>query len=190
MDTKGYRYLEFNGGQYGKIGTPGDLRFAQLTAFFVFQRDKGDYEPGVSSTSVLMSAGRRNLTDQTSSNSMFAMEVVDTSFARARTASASIGLNAGFDHSGPHVLSYRSTDGQVRSDGSKLTADGTDIATIAYARSGEQPTLGARYNHLGELVGFIEGRFTAASELNRAFDDDTRFRVERQLAASAGKALV
>lgn len=185
----GYAALQFNGQVVGNIGTPGDMRYPQFTSVHVFQRER----TASSGNFMLLFTGRRSKS-QASDNYMHRINFLDTATAQFRinpqggnTASsgssvAPLGKNM--------VLSLRSTDGQLRTGyapvGMALRLDGTNTATATFPLADEQPLIGAALNDLGAYFNFFEGLWFGAACLNTAFDDDTRFRIERQLGQAGG----
>jgi hypothetical protein len=179
-------YLDFDGvRKFMRLGQPGDLRYPQFTAFSAFYRprDAGD-EKGY-----LMFSGRRSTSASSSTNGSFWLAVGDTSFASwRRSGGDTTGIDGGAPRTRASMLSLRNSDGVLRYNGGKLFSDSADNAGNSYSLAAEQPLVGCRFDGSGNL-GFFSGRIYALAMLNASVSDDVRFRIERQLAASAGLGL-
>ena len=180
-----YPCLEFNGAStFYTMGPAGGFRYPQFTAFAGLRRARDDSED--LSTAIFF--GRRGTATTSSSNGTFWLGVrggASATFRMTSPSGTSDGVGGTVDRR--LMLSFRSTDAVVRSNAVPVV-DATDTAANTYPLATEQPLVGARYDGNGYL-GFIDGRLYSLAVLNQACADDVRFRIERQLAQSAGVIL-
>lgn len=184
----GFDFLQFDGARtVGQLGAVGGFRYPQFTTVAMIERAR-DATDG---NQAVVFFGRRALSTDggaNSSNQVYMLACRDTSSLRYQTTSTTGNSpGTGGTRERPLVISHRSTDGIVRSNG-VVVIDGTNVTANSYPLTDEQPIVGARYDGTG-YVGLFKGRLYALFIVNRAADDDTRFRIERQFAETAGLAL-
>lgn len=181
-----FAYLDFDGlSTVYNLGDPGDFRFPRFTAFAAFRRAAEDSD----GPNMLMFFGRRSTVASSASNGTFWVAVRGGASVTYRlTGPGATSDGVGGTSGRSLVLSLRSTDGEFRSNGVQVIAPGNGSANNAYALPNEQPLVGARWDGTA-YRGFIRGRLYALAVLNQDCTDAIRFRIERQLGASAGLAL-
>ena len=186
----GYNAVVFDGVAVGKLGPKNGMRFAKFTTVASIKRDR-DFSTG---SYYLFQTGRRSLANGTSDNSAYRFGFLATATASYKInpqGSTNVSTTDAVAPLGvPLVVSLRSEDGIFRSGYNSLgmvqRADSSDLATASYPVANEQPLIGAGITPAGNYYNIWAGNFYGMAHFNVTLDDNTRFRIERQLGRAGG----